>query len=257
MKKAMGVLTATVLSVGMLSACNNSKSASTDSKTLVLGTSADYAPYEYIDTKTSDEIIGFDMDLAKDLGKRTGYKIKVKDIDFNSLITAMSAGKIDMIMAGMKETEERKKNADFTESYFIDQNEVVVKKDSNIKSIEDLKGKTIGVQAGTIQETKAKEVAKTAGFKVENRNRIPELVEELKAGRFDAVIIEQSVAAGYLNKLPQIEGLLINDFFEESGSAVAFPKGSKLTPKFEKALQEAKKDGTVDKLVKKWFGDLK
>ncbi len=252
MKKFIGVLSATVLSIGMLSACN-SKS---DDKTLILGTSADYKPYEFIDTK-NDDIIGFDIDLAKELGKKTGYEIKVKDIDFGSLITAMNADKVDFIMAGMKETPKRAKKADFTDSYFIDQNQVVVNKDSNIKTLADLKGKTVGVQAASIQETKAIEVSKTTGFKVENRNRIPELVEELKAGRFDAVIIEQSVAKGYIEKLDMIEGVLIEDFFEQSGSAVAFPKDSKLTAKFDKALAELKEDGTVDKLIKKWFGELK
>ncbi|PGL72376.1 transporter substrate-binding domain-containing protein [Bacillus sp. AFS055030] len=251
MKKLVGVLAASALSIGMLSACNKS-----DDKTLILGTSADYKPYEFIDTK-DDKIVGFDVDLAKELGKKTGYTIKVKDIDFNSLITAMNADKVDFIMAGMKKTPKRAKNADFTEPYFTDQNEIVVNKDSNIKSVKDLKGKTIGVQAGSIQETKAIEVSKKIGFKVENRNRIPEMVEELKAGRFDAVVIEQSVASGYLNKLPEMEGKLMQEFFEQSGSAVALPKGSKLTPKFDKALAELKEDGTVDKLVKKWFGELK
>ncbi|MFF3022834.1 transporter substrate-binding domain-containing protein [Gottfriedia sp. NPDC057948] len=251
MKKIVGVLAASALSIGMLSACNKS-----DDKTLILGTSADYKPYEFIDTK-NDKIVGFDVDLAKALGKKTGYTIKVKDIDFTSLITAMNADKVDFIMAGMKKTPERAKNADFTEPYFTDQNEIIVNKDSNIKSVEDLKGKTVGVQAGSIQETKAIEVSKKVGFKVENRNRIPEMVEELKAGRFDAVVIEQSVASGYLNKLPQMQGELMQDFFEQSGSAVALPKGSKLTPKFDKALKELKADGTVDKLIKKWFGELK
>ncbi len=251
MKKIVGVLAASALSIGMLSACNKS-----DDKTLILGTSADYKPYEFIDTK-NDKIVGFDVDLAKALGKKTGYTIKVKDIDFTSLITAMNADKVDFIMAGMKKTPERAKNADFTEPYFTDQNEIVVNKDSNIKSVEDLKGKTVGVQAGSIQETKAIEVSKKVGFKVENRNRIPEMVEELKAGRFDAVVIEQSVASGYLNKFPEMQGELMQDFFEQSGSAVALPKGSKLTPKFDKALKELKADGTVDKLIKKWFGELK
>jgi len=251
MKKLVGVLAASALSIGMLSACNKS-----DDKTLILGTSADYKPYEFIDTQ-NDKIVGFDVDLAKALGKKTGYTIKVKDIDFNSLITAMNADKVDFIMAGMKKTPSRAKNADFTQPYFTDQNEIVVNKDSNIKSVEDLKGKTVGVQAGSIQETKAIEVSKKVGFKVENRNRIPEMVEELKAGRFDAVVIEQSVASGYLNKLPEMQGELIQDFFEQSGSAVALPKGSKLTPKFDKALKELKEDGTVDKLVKKWFGEMK
>jgi len=256
MKKYVGLITAGVLSIGMLAGCNNANGANAkSSKTLVMGTSADYKPYEYVDTTKSDKIIGFDIDLANELAKRTGYKIQVKDLDFNSLITAMKGGQVDMVMAGMNATPERKQNADFTQPYFSDQNEVIVKNGSNIKSLADLKGKTIGVQAGTVQESIANAVAKKGGYTVQNRNRVPELIEELKAGRFDAVIIEQSVAAGYLNNLKDLNGVLIKEFIDNTtGSAIAFPKNSNLTPKFNEAITEVKKDGTLNKLVKKWFG---
>ncbi|MFH4280401.1 transporter substrate-binding domain-containing protein, partial [Acinetobacter baumannii] len=89
---------------------------------------------------------------------------------------------------------------DFTDIYFVAKNMVVSKKDSNIKSVEDLKGKKVGVQTGSIQEEKAAEFKKQVDFQVEGRDRIPEIVQEIKAGRFDAAIIEDTVAKNYLEK---------------------------------------------------------
>jgi len=263
MKKFMSMFLMSILLAGLLSACgtkenenakNDGGKKESDKKVLVMGTSADYPPFEYVDTAKGEDIIGFDVDLAKKIAKKTGYEIKVKDIEFSGLIPAIETGQVDFVLAGMTPTEERKKNVDFSDIYYVAKNMIVTKKDSDIKSVDDLKGKTLGVQLASIQEGEAKDMAKTMDLKIENRNRIPELIQEIKAGRIDAAMIEDTVAKGYFKKNSDIGGFTIETNENESGSAIAFPKDSKLTADFNKALKELKDSGEVDKLVVKWFG---
>lgn len=124
-----------------------------DKKVLVMGTSADYPPFEYVDTAVSEDIIGFDVDLAKLIGEKLGYEIKIENIDFNSLIPSIQAGKVDFVLAGMSPTPERDKVVDFSIAYNETVQMVVTKKDSGIQTVEDLAGKTVGVQVSSIQET--------------------------------------------------------------------------------------------------------
>ena len=119
----------------------------------------------------------------------------------------LKSGQADFVLAGMTPTEKRKKNVDFSDIYYTAQHMIISKKDSGINTLEDLKGKTVGVQLGSIQEGKAKEINKTIAIKVENRNRIPELIQEIKAGRFDAAIIEDTVAKGYFEKETDLKAL--------------------------------------------------
>jgi arginine/lysine/histidine transporter system substrate-binding protein len=219
-----------------------------------MGTSADYAPFEYIDTAKGNEIVGFDVDLAKMITKELGYEFEIVDMDFTGLIPALQSGKVDFVLAGMTPTKDRKKNVDFSDVYYVSRNMIVSKKGSGIKKVEDLKGKTVGVQTGSIQEGEAKKIAKTVDMKIESRNRIPELIQEIQAGRFDAAIIEDTVAKGYLQTSNgKLEGYTIPTNEQEAGSAIAFPKGSKLRDEFNKVLREKIKNGEVDKLIKKWF----
>lgn len=260
MKKILILMLTMVMAVG-LAACGTSEKASKASggekKELVMGTSADYAPFEYIETEKSDEIIGFDVDLAKAIAGKLGYKVEVKDMDFNGLVQALKSGQADFVMAGMTPTPDRKKNVDFSDIYYTAKHMIISKKDSNIKSIKDLKGKTIGVQLGSIQEEKAKELTKQVDFKIEDRNRIPDLIQEIKSGRFDAAIIEDTVAKGYLEKEKEFTEFTVSDDPKEAGSAIAFPKNSDLTDKFNQELKKMKDNGELDKLVVKWFGGEK
>ncbi|MBJ8102589.1 MULTISPECIES: transporter substrate-binding domain-containing protein [Bacillus cereus group] len=260
MKKLLSISFALILIVSMFSACSNGEEKAADSKNkkvLVMGTSADYKPYEYVEASKSDEIIGFDVDIAKYIGKELGYEVKVKDMDFGGLLASLSSGKVDFVMAGMTPTAERKNNADFTDIYFVAKNMIVSKKGSNIKSLEDLKGKTVGVQTGSIQEEKAKEFQKQVDFKAEGRDRIPEIVQEIKAGRFDAAIIEDTVAKNYLEKMKELQGVEIQEAPEEVGAAIALPKNSDKTEEFNKVIKKMQENGEMDKLVKKWFGSGK
>ncbi|MEH7272599.1 transporter substrate-binding domain-containing protein [Neobacillus vireti] len=255
MKKAIILFITTLVFAAVLAGCGKSESDNAgDKKTLVMATSADYAPFEYIESDKSDEIIGFDVDLAKALAGKLGYEIEVKDMDFGGLIQSLKSGQADFVLAGMTPTEKRKKNVDFSDIYYTAQHMVISKKDSNIAAVEDLEGKTVGVQLGSIQEGKADEINKTVSIKVENRNRIPELIQELKAGRFDAIIIEDTVAKGYLEKEADLTNFTMSDDPEEAGSAIAFPKDSELTEKFNQELKKMKENGELQELIVKWFG---
>lgn len=259
MKKV--IMTAlSMLLVGLLAACGTSEEAgksgsgeSSDKKVLTMGTSADYPPFEYVDSAKGEEIIGFDVDLAKAIAEKLGYEIQVKDMDFNGLIPALETSQVDFVLAGMTPTEERKENVDFSDVYYTASHMIVSKKGSGIESLEDLDGKTIGVQLASIQADKAEEIAETVDMTVENRNRIPELIQEIMAGRFDAAMIEDTVAKGYFEKNKDLAGFTIEEDETEAGSAIAFPKGSELTEEFNAELLKMKENGELEELIVKWF----
>jgi ABC-type amino acid transport substrate-binding protein len=258
MKKLISLFVSSILLIGLLSACGaggeEKQESGEQKKVLKMGTSADYAPFEYIDTAKGNEIIGFDVDLAKMITKELGYKFEIVDMDFTGLIPALQSGKVDFVLAGMTPTKERKKSVDFSDVYYVSRNMIVSKKGSGIKTVKNLKGKTVGVQTGSIQEGEAQKIAKKVDMKIESRNRIPELIQEIQSGRFDAAIIEDTVARGYLKTSNgKLEGHTIPTNEQEAGSAIAFPKGSKLRDEFNKVLREKMKNGEVDKLIKKWF----
>ncbi|PLT27858.1 transporter substrate-binding domain-containing protein [Peribacillus deserti] len=261
MKKWLSAAFAALLLAGVLSACGTSEKSGgqeqgEETKVLKMGTSADYRPFEYIDTAKSDEIIGFDVDIAKAIAKNLGYKVEIQDMEFNGLVTALQNKQIDFVLAGMTPNEERKKSVDFSDIYYSAKHLIVTKKDSGIKAKEDLNGKTVGVQLGSIQEGIAGDLKKKEkiDLKTDSRNRIPELIQEISAGRLDAAIIEDTVAKGYLEDNKDLVSYEIPVDEGEAGSAIAFQKDSKLTEEFNAELKKMKENGELDKLIIKWFG---
>nr|WP_295974607.1 transporter substrate-binding domain-containing protein [uncultured Bacillus sp.] len=260
MKKVFSIILTGMLVIGILSACgtakdDNDKNAKSGGdakdKVLTMGTSADYKPFEYIDTAKGSEPIGIDVDIAKAITEKLGYKLEINDIDFGGLIAALQNGQVDFVASAMSATEVRKKSVDFSDIYYTSKHVIVSKKDSGIDSVEDLKGKTVGAQLGSIQQDKAKELAKEISFKVDARNRIPELIQEIKVGRMDAAIIEDTSSKGYLDENPDITSFTIED--TDGGFAIAFPKGSELTEKFNKELNSMIENGEIDEIVKQYF----
>lgn len=257
-KWLLAVLTTLVIAV--LAACGTAdeeketagNEGSTESKTLVVGTSADYAPFEYVDTATSDEIIGFDIDLIKLVGDKLGYDIQVQNMDFNSLITALQADKFDVVISGMTPTEDRDKVVDFSVPYYETEQYLIFNKEKGYKTPADVKGGVVGAQISSIQEDLAKELGETHGFKVENRNLIPELIQELKTGRFDAAVIENIVSENYLSQNGDLAAFPI-EVEEPDYKAIVFQEGSALKAEFDKVIEEFTADGTIDELKKKWF----
>ncbi|WP_064090904.1 transporter substrate-binding domain-containing protein [Rossellomorea aquimaris] len=256
MKKLLFMLLLSLVSISLIACGSNEEKAETasgESTKLIMGTSADYKPFEYVDTANSDEIIGYDIDLANMLADELGYSIEVKDMEFSGLISALKTGQVDFVLSAMTPTPEREKNVDFSDTYYTAKDMIISTKESGIKSEKDLNGKTVGVQLGSIQQDAAEELTTSIDLKVETRDRIPELIQDLQNGRFDAIIIENTVADGYLTKNKELQGNTMKVKEEETGSAVAFPKNSELTKEFNDALKKLEENGELDKLAEKWF----
>ncbi|WP_068774738.1 transporter substrate-binding domain-containing protein [Paenibacillus sp. FJAT-26967] len=249
MKKWGLTLVAIVLSLSLIAACGQKpeaqpgeSGADAQKKTITLGTSADYPPYEFhksVDGK--DQIIGFDIMIAQEIAKDMGAELVVRDMKFDGLLPALQTGNVDMILSGMTPTEERKKSVDFSKTYYTAKQMIVVRAEDKeqYKTMESLTGKRIVVQKASIQETVAKEQIKDA--KIKTLSKITDIVLELKNKNADAAIIELPVATSHVNKDKTIVIAEATPSVEEAGSAVAFKKGS------QEMVDQANK--TIDRLI--------
>jgi glutamine transport system substrate-binding protein len=245
-----GLLAALMMAVA--AGCGGgSKDASKEQKVLKVGTEPTFAPFEFQE-KDSKEFAGFDMDLARALGKKMGMKVEIQNMGFDALIPALNSGNIDMVAAGMSITDERKKAVTFSDPYYTSGLTIVVTKDNNeIKSLKDLEGKKIAVQIGT---TGADKAAKVPGAKVTSFNTNAEVFLELENKGVDAVIIDKPVAAYYMTKEGKDKDKMVGETMDAESYGFAFKKDSKLAADVNKALAELKKDGEYDKIYTKWFG---
>ncbi|WGV26860.1 ABC transporter permease subunit [Halotia branconii] len=250
------LLFAAMVAISVISNHSNSLQAASSigKDTLTMITSPDYPPYEFYNTKGGDrQVVGFDIDIANTLAQKLGFKLKVMESDFNGLIPALQANRADFVMAGMTPTPERQKNVDFSIIYYEAKDTIVAPKGSNLKQPQDLLGKKVGVQLGTIQEQNAKKIAqKVTGIQIKQLNKVPEAIQEIKSGRIDAAIVEDTVAKGFAQANPDLEFNVIASE-EGSGSAIAFPQGSALVAPFNKVLQQMQNNGELKKLATKWF----
>ncbi|MCX7841733.1 MAG: ABC transporter substrate-binding protein [Clostridia bacterium] len=218
---------------------------------IVLGTSADYAPYEFhamIGGK--DTIVGFDIEIAKEIAKELGVKLEIQDIGFDGLLQALNADKVDFVMAGMTPNEERKKSVDFSNIYYYAKQGVMVRSEDKdkYKTISDLKGKKVGAQLTTIQEKIVKEQMPEA--KLVSLTKIPDLVLELKNKKVEAIVVELPVANGYVKKNADLAVSDIKVEEDTGGSAAAVKKGNpELVEAINKVLDRLIKDGSVDRFV--------
>lgn len=247
-----------------LPGCGNSQSTAegegntTGKKTLKMATDANYPPYEFYDTASgSQDPKGFDIDIARYITGKLGYDLEIVSMDFSGVIPALQAKRADFAMAGITPTEERKQNVDFSDIYYATKDSIVVLKDSGITTVEDLSGKVLGAKLGTVQEQAAKKlVAAIPNVRTSTLNDQGALIQEMKAGRVNAVVMEDTVAKEYLVNNPDLEFFLLpGEYSEAQGNAIAFPKGSALSAEFAPILEEMKTNGELDKLIQTWFVD--
>ena len=238
----------------LLTGCGGEEKKVADApKVLRAGTEPAFAPFEF-PQEGSKELTGFDVELVQALGQKLGYKVEMVSMGFDALIPALQAGNIDVAIAGMTITDERKKVVDFTDSYYTSGLMIMVRKDSPVKSIDDLKGKTIACQIGTTGENKSRSVE---GATVKAFNTQDEAALELKNGGADAVIGDAPVIEYYMTKAGKDFAKTVGEKMEAEPYGIALKKDNKLTADLNKALADMKKNGEYDKLYTKWFGEKK
>ncbi|HCW8934339.1 TPA: ABC transporter permease subunit [Staphylococcus aureus] len=218
---------------------------------LRVGLSADYAPMEFEHTVNGKtEYAGVDIDLAKKIAKDNNLKLKIVNMSFDSLLGALKTGKIDIIISGMTSTPERKKQVDFSDSYMMTKNIMLVKKDkvNDYKDIKDFNNKKVGAQKGTEQEKIAQTEIENAS--ITSLSRLPDVILALKSGKVEGVVVEKPVAEAYLKQNPKlgISNVKFNE--EEKDTVIAVPKDSpKLLSQIYKTIKEVKDKGLIDKYM--------
>ncbi|HFE2372199.1 ABC transporter substrate-binding protein/permease [Staphylococcus aureus] len=218
---------------------------------LRVGLSADYAPMEFEHTVNGkSEYAGVDIDLAKKIAKDNNLKLKIVNMSFDSLLGALKTGKIDIIISGMTSTPERKKQVDFSDSYMMTKNIMLVKKDkvNEYKDIKDFNNKKVGAQKGTEQEKIAQTEIENAS--ITSLSRLPDVILALKSGKVEGAVVEKPVAEAYLKQNPKlgISNVKFNE--EEKDTVIAVPKDSpKLLSQINKTIKEVKDKGLIDKYM--------
>ena len=223
-----------------------------DSGKLVVGTCADYPPYEWhLVQDGEDQIIGFDIDIAQAIADELGVELEVKDMDFDGLIPALSTGKIDMIIAGMNPTEERKQSVDFTDIYYTQKDALVIKSEDakDFRSEDDLKKASLATQKATIQETYLLE--NFPGAEIQSVPKLNTAILYLVTGKVDAVLMVETVARRYVE---ENEGLEIADFdvaSKPNESAIAVAKDSAdFLEEVNDILDEMEDSGKIEELIR-------
>jgi ABC-type amino acid transport substrate-binding protein len=209
---------------------------------IIVGTSADYPPYEfYKETNGKHEIVGFDIEIAKEISKDLGVKLEIKDFQFDELMPALQAGEIDFIASGITPTKEREKYFDFTKVYYTAEKGIAVRvlDKEQYGSVESFAGKTVGIQAGMIPEDIVKEQIPNANIKA--FEKVSELVAALKDKQIDAFVAEKVIIDAYADQNKEYVVLDIPLDFDKWESAMAIQKGNlDLVDQINK---------TVDKLI--------
>jgi polar amino acid transport system substrate-binding protein len=214
---------------------------------LTMATNAYFPPYEYYE---GEKIVGIDAEIAAAVADKLGLELKIEDMEFDSIITAVQTGKADMGLAGMTVTEERLKNIDFTEPYAQGIQVIIVKEDSPIATKDDLKDKKIGVQLSTTGDLYAKD--DYGEQNVVEYNKGNDAVMALVQGQVDAVIIDNEPAKSYVSAN---EGLKILDteYAVEDYAACIAKENPELTKAINQALTELKDDGTIQSILDKYI----
>ncbi len=219
------------------------------SGTLVVATNAEFPPYEYVD---NGNIVGIDMDIMQAVCDEIGMELKIENMKFDSIIAAVNAGKADIGAAGMTVTEERKKNVDFSDSYTTSK-QVIIVFDDEIDSVDDLIGKTIGVQLGTTGDIYATDYETDGTAKVERYNKAADAIQALKQQKIDCVILDEQPAKSFAEKNNDIK--IIAQEFTLEDYALCLKKGNtELLEKINKAIAKLKEDGTISSILTNYIG---
>ncbi len=214
-----------------------------DDNKLVMVTEAGFAPYEYYE---NGEIVGVDVDIAREIAKELGKELVIKDIAFDSIINEVRTGKADIGAAGISYSDERAKKVDFSINYSVSKQVVIVKNDSFINSINDINDKKIAVQLGSVADTYVTENYKNA--EIVRQKKYLAAIEDLKVGKVDLVVMDELPAKEIIEKNSGIK-ILDGELTSDSYGMIVKKGNTELLETVNKVLNRLSNDGSIDNFI--------
>lgn len=251
MKKIVKILAAVMtlaLLAGAVGCGAKNDTGLKDAKVMVMGTNAAFPPFEFLD---GGVVSGVDADLMAAIAKEMGVELKISDMEFDSLPTALANGQIDVIAAGFTVTSDREETMDFSTPYYTAAQTIIVAKDSEFASKDDLKDKVIGVQSGTSGQFCAEDLTSSDNIKGFASGMLA--VEALKNGQVDAVIIDNNPAKTYADENPDTLKLIEGQYDDEEYAIAVAKDNAALLKKINDALAKLKENGTFDEIISKYI----
>lgn len=250
---SMKKLFAMVLVLMMLMA----SAAHADGDKLIVGASCDFPPYEYYD---GEDIVGIEVEMLQVIAERLNLEFEIQDMAFDSIIAAVTSGKVDVGMSGFTVTEERKLSVDFTISYTKAKQSVVVPAEgSQINNVEDLyaEGATfaVGVQNSTTGDLYITDDVETMGLLLDIQRFIkyPDAINALKSGKLECVILDDQVAKAFVAENPDLK--MLDTAYADEDYAMCLAKDNPLTEQINAVLEEMLEDGTMQAIIDKYISE--
>ncbi|HET7628849.1 MAG TPA: glutamine ABC transporter substrate-binding protein [Bacillales bacterium] len=235
---------------------NNSgdKSGESSGKQLIVATDNSFVPFEFLN-KDTGEIQGFDIDLIRAVAKEANLNIKIKPMDFKGVLAGLKSGRWDMGIAGITITEERDQSIDFSDPYYDAGIILAVQaNNSEIKSVDDLAGKTVATRTGTTSQYYLEDNVPKA--KIKTYPKITQAYQSLATGRVDAVLYDLPNVKYYIKTKGDGKLKTVGDRLTAEQYGIAFQEDSKLVDKVNEALAAIKENGTYKEIYEKWFGKM-
>jgi len=224
--------------------------ATAQERELIVATDTAFVPFEF---KQGNTYTGFDIDLWAAIAKELNLKYKLQPMDFNGIIPGLQTRNIDVALAGITIRDDRKKVIDFSDPYYESGLAILVSsKNDNIKTAQDLVGKTVAVKTGTATVDFLRE--QVPGAKLKPFPNIDNAYLELATGRVDAAVHDTPNVQYYANTAGKGRVKVAGTVKSGDFYGIAFPKGSELVPQVNKALAALKANGQYDAIYEKWFG---
>lgn len=223
------------------------ETAENNDNTLIVGTEAGFAPYEYLE---GDKVVGIDMDIANEIAKHMGKELVIKNMDFDGALLAVQQGKVDFVAAAVSVDEERKKVMDFSTEY-VDSTEVIVvnKENPAVSDISSLDGKIIGVQQGNIADFYVSNPDNLSAGEVKRYTKFSQASEDLKNRKIDCIVMDlypaQELVGGSNDSL-----IILNETLFVDKYAIAVKKGNQeLLNEINSVIDELNQNGEIEKFT--------
>jgi polar amino acid transport system substrate-binding protein len=218
-------------------------------ETYIMGVSADYPPFEYTE---NGKVKGFSIDLARALAQEMGFNLKIEDMDFSNIIPALQTGRINFAISSIAPSETRKENISFSNSYYVSYLEMLMQSKDNAELILKYDNRKIAAQIGSSMHQYLQDKQKKhPSLQVIALAKVPQMLEELRLSRIDAILLDERVAKALIQKNPDFKSVKIDDYTGEN--AIAFKKDSPLVDEFNEALNKLRQASIIADLEKKWL----